>query len=117
MHSPVSGCCRFPSIGIWINNPTDTVFRPYQNIPKARHCLNLLANIPREWQALDDILIGFDSCTHKKRSFTVYKVEVFMSYLLQLLSSSLLISRPGCPISLWQYQGSFDTPASLPHHE
>jgi hypothetical protein len=117
MHSPVSCCCRFTSVGIWIYDPTDTVFGPDKDIPKPRYRLYLLPNIPGERQTLDHILIRFDSCPHKKRSFTVYKVELMiLSYLLPLLSSWLLRSLPGCPISLLQHLRSFDTPASLPHH-
>ena len=116
MHPSVPGCCRFTSVCVWIYNAADTVFRANQDIPKARHCLYLLTYITGKRQALDNILIGFDSRAHKKRSFTVYKVELTISYLLQLLSSSLLISLLGCPISLWQHRESFDTPASLPHH-
>jgi hypothetical protein len=116
MHSPVSCCSRFPSVGIWVYNPTDTVFRPDQDIPKPRYRLYLLTNIPRKRKTFDHILIRFDSRAHKKRSFTVYKVELMISYLLPLLSSWLLRSLPGCPISLLQHLRSFDTPASLPHH-
>ncbi len=118
MHPPVSGRCWLPSVAIGVYYSADTILRTDKNISESRHRLYLLSTISWKWQALDNILIRFDSCPHKERPFVIYSrdnLKKSASYLLLLPFFSLLKSLPDCPISLWLHRGSFDTRSSLPH--